>query len=94
MALTLVISYDVSDDRTRTKISNLLRTWGDRVQKSVYVCTVDPHDLPVLRRRLLHLIDPDTDSVCFFRQCRSCRGTAGTLGQASLPADQPVCWTA
>jgi CRISPR-associated protein Cas2 len=94
MALTLVISYDVSDNRTRTKISNMLRTWGDRVQKSVYACTVEPPELPVLRRRLLNLIDGDTDSILFFRQCRACLESVEVLGQASVPGEQPACWTA
>ncbi|MEW6140284.1 MAG: CRISPR-associated endonuclease Cas2, partial [Thermodesulfobacteriota bacterium] len=37
----VVVCYDVVDDRTRTRLAKLMQNYGNRVQKSVFECTVD-----------------------------------------------------
>lgn len=93
MAVTVVIAYDVSQDRRRTKVATTLQRWGDRIQRSVFLCTVQPEDLVEIRRILTRLVDTDTDSVYIFRQCRTCWTTVETIGQGAFE-EPPVCWTA
>ena len=38
MALTYVIAYDISDDRRRSQVAAVLQAYGDRIQRSVFVC--------------------------------------------------------
>jgi CRISPR-associated protein Cas2 len=93
MALTVIIAYDIADNRRRHKLATTLQYWGERVQRSVFVCTISPRDLRTLRRSIVRIIDVDADSVHIFRQCLNCQQERETLGVVDVPADLPDCWT-
>ena len=79
------------DDGDRSKIAALLSTWGDRIQQSVFECTLTPDDLDELHTRVVPLIDVDTDSIHFVPICASCDRDRRLIGQALRP-DPTVCW--
>jgi CRISPR-associated endonuclease Cas2 len=89
MTVTVVITYDVVEDRRRTRIAHTLQAYGQRIQRSVFVCTVDPTALTGLRRQLDRMLDPDTDSIYVFRQCAPCWGAAGLHRQAARQ-EEPI----
>lgn len=89
---TTVIAYDISEDRRRARVAATLQQWGDRIQRSVFVCTVTAEQLGGIELRVHDIIDPDTDSVYFFRQCAVCWGAVRVLGQATVE-DSPTYWT-
>lgn len=91
MAVTVVIAYDISDDRRRSRVSATLQQWGDRIQRSVFLATIEQQTLGDLRRRVADIINPDTDSVYVFRQCSPCWEAVGVLGQATVD-DEPLYW--
>ena len=62
MALTHVIAYDISDDHRRAH-ATVFQAYGDRIQRSVFVATVDPGQLSEARERISQIINPETDSV-------------------------------
>jgi len=62
-SMLTLISYDIVDTKRRTKVMQLLKGYGSRVQRSVFECLLDPTDAAVLDRQLHALIDPSTDSV-------------------------------
>jgi len=69
--LLVVISYDVStkeaEGRRRLhRIAKLCEDFGQRVQNSVFECSVDPKQWTLLRIRLLDEFDPDEDSLRFY----------------------------
>lgn len=92
MALTHIIAYDISDDHRRARIAAILQTYGDRVQRSVFIATVEDTHLSEARRRIAEIINPDTDSIYIFRQCATCWDAVDVLGQATT-AEKPLCWT-
>lgn len=51
-------AYDVSHDRQRTQVANVLSEFGFRLQWSVFEIDIDPEDLPVIRRRIGALLSP------------------------------------
>ena len=91
MALTHVIAYDISDDRRRARVSAVLQAYGDRVQRSVFVCDLEAELLSEVRGRVSEIINPETDSVYVFRQCAACWEAVGVHGQATV-ADEPLYW--
>jgi CRISPR-associated protein Cas2 len=91
MTVTLVITYDVVEDRRRARIAHTLQAHGQRIQRSVFVCTVDPTVVTGLRRQLDRMLDPDTDSIYVFRQCASCWSATGLHGQA-VRQEEPIYW--
>lgn len=62
-----IISYDIVSDKRRTKVMKLLKGYGTRVQYSVFECTLDGPRFTALGRKLLDLIDVNTDSVRCYR---------------------------
>jgi CRISPR-associated protein Cas2 len=91
VALTHVVAYDISEDRRRARVAAVLQAYGDRVQRSVFVCTVESGTLREIRDRIAEIIDPQTDSVYVFRQCAACWEAVGIHGQAVV-GDEPLYW--
>jgi CRISPR-associated protein Cas2 len=63
MALTHVIAYDISEDSRRARVAAVLQAYGDRVQRSVFVCLLEAGVLQEIRDRVSAIINPGTDSV-------------------------------
>jgi CRISPR-associated protein Cas2 len=69
--MMVVISYDVatSDREGRRRLRRVAKAclnYGQRVQKSVFECDVDPAEWAKLRGRLINLIEPKEDSLRFY----------------------------
>lgn len=80
----LVISYDIKNDRRRTKIHDLLKNYGERIQYSVFECELNRKEYQQLRDALDPLIDvEETDSVRFYRLCGECRRKLEHIGGRS-----------
>lgn len=91
MALTHVIAYDISDDHRRARVAAVLQAYGDRVQRSVFVATVEDGMLREARDRISQIINPATDSVYVFRQCAACWEAVGIYGQA-VASQEALYW--
>lgn len=91
MALTLVAAYDIREDDRRARVAAYLQSWGNRVQRSVYLLRVPEDELDEVMARADAMIAPETDGLIFLRQCRSCWEDRHEHGQ--LAADAPdVAW--
>lgn len=62
-----IISYDVVDDRRRTKVFKLLKGYGTHVQYSVFECDLDTEQFARLGQLLKQQIDLHTDSIRCYR---------------------------
>lgn len=89
MAMTVLVAYDISDDGARARCAAMLQAVGDRVQRSVYVCIVNPDELDELRARISALIDPEKDVVNFYRQCIACWEGGVSIGASKSHATEP-----
>ncbi len=66
--MLVLVTYDVNTEdragrRRLRRVARVCLDFGHRVQKSVFECLVGDKELVVLRKRLLDLIDRDTDSL-------------------------------
>jgi hypothetical protein len=82
MALTHVIAYDISEDARRARVAAVLQAHGDRVQRSVFVCTLESDDLRELCDRLSQIINPPPTP------CTS-SASAPPAGTLSASTDRP-----
>ena len=69
--MRVLIVYDVStsDDGGQKRLRRVARAcqdYGQRVQKSVFECTVGPTEWVALRSRLLEVMAPATDCIRFY----------------------------
>ena len=70
--MLILVTYDVNTQdaagrRRLRRVANACRDLGQRVQNSVFECEVDPAQWAGLRARLLDEIEPDKDSLRFYR---------------------------
>jgi CRISPR-associated protein Cas2 len=70
--MLILVTYDVSTktpagERRLRKVALVCQDFGQRVQKSVFECSVDQATYEHLMRRLLECIDKDEDSLRFYR---------------------------
>ncbi len=67
----VLVSYDVSTmdpkgPRRLNRVAKACQDYGQRVQKSVFECIVDPAQWAVLKQRLTDEIDQELDSLRFY----------------------------
>ena len=74
MSITVyVVCYDVSDDRKRDQIAQILLSDGQRVQYSVFeIALRSPAQLNEVCEKLLPLADEQT-RIRLYRLCERCR---------------------
>lgn len=70
--MEILVTYDVATDtaegqRRLRRVAKACEAFGQRVQKSVFECTLSPADLERLKRKLLTIIKDSQDSLRFYR---------------------------
>ncbi|NEQ71325.1 MAG: CRISPR-associated endonuclease Cas2 [Symploca sp. SIO2D2] len=80
----IVISYDISEDKRRTKIHNILKSYGQWMQYSVFECNLSDTEYARLRSRLAKVIKPDQDSIRFYFLCGCCQNKVERIGGEEL----------
>ena len=58
-----LVSYDITDDKRRTKVFRTLNDYGDRAQYSVFFCELSSTELAMLTSLLKQCIKPTEDQV-------------------------------
>ncbi len=67
-----IISYDITNDRKRTKVSKKLEGYGVRMQYSLFECDLKVNDLRKLKKQISSIINCRVDSVMYFPMCERC----------------------
>ncbi len=88
--MLVVVSYDVStvDEggvRRLARVAKACKNFGQRVQFSVFECSVDPAQWAVLRNNLIKEIKPETDSLRFYFLGDECTYRVGLYQSDDLP---------
>ena len=70
--MLMLVTYDVATGdaagrRRLRRVARLCQDFGQRVQYSVFECEVDAAQWAALRARLIDEIDPQSDSLRFYR---------------------------
>ena len=68
----VVVVYDISHDRRRTKLHDTLLNFGTPVQYSVFECILDGERLEKMKAAVMRVIKPRKDRVRFYYLCQSC----------------------
>lgn len=90
-----VISYDIEENRIRTKLSKLLEGYGVRVQYSVFECQMSEKRFQELYERVFRLAEGAEGSIRFYSICKKCEEKIVTIGKpihelAAIEADVVV----
>lgn len=86
----IIISYDIRDNKRRTKIHKILKSYGEWVQYSIFECELTETNYAKLRLRLSKLIKKDdNDNIRFYFMCKCCQNKIERIG-GELPRDNTI----
>jgi len=75
-----LVSYDISDNRTRARLAHLLEGYGQRVQYSVFELWLTEKELDKLRPRLADAVEAE-GTVRLYSLCAACRERVQVWGE-------------
>lgn len=83
--MMVLITYDVSTEseggqKRLRRVAKICKNYGQRVQKSVFECLVDPAQWTSMRQRLIDEIREDDDSLRFYFLGKNWRGRVEHIG--------------
>lgn len=85
----VLVSYDIVDNRIRTRVMKLLKNLGHRVQLSVYECAdIDERRYKRMKAAVEKLIDKNLDSVRYYHLCKGCLQNVEICGWGDQLADE------
>jgi len=79
--MRVVVAYDISVDKKRQKVADLLEMVLPRVQYSVFEGEVPKEVLDKTVKKALRHLDSDTDSLRVYHLCSACAGKVDLYGQ-------------
>jgi CRISPR-associated protein Cas2 len=94
--MMVLVTYDVSTEtpegrRRLRRVAKVCKDFGQRVQKSVFECLIDPAQWALLRHRLIEEIDAETDSLRFYFLGKNWRSRLEHVGvQSSFDQEGPL----
>jgi len=63
MRNTLIVAYDIVDDKRRTKAHKILKGHGDALQYSVFRCDLSPAERVVMQSKLWDVLNLKDDRL-------------------------------
>jgi CRISPR-associated protein Cas2 len=94
--MMVVVSYDVSTSDAEgqgrlRRVAKVCKDYGQRVQFSVFECSLDPAKWAFFRDRLIKQIDPDKDSLRFYFLGANWRRRVEHVGaKKAIDPDEPL----
>ncbi len=85
----ILIAYDISADKRRTKLHNALLNYGTPVQYSVFECLLDKKNEEQMRQAVKRIIRPRKDHVRFYHICRRCLQKFESSGGQEILTEPP-----
>ena len=88
-----IVTYDISNDKRRTKLADLLEGYGVRVNYSVFEIALNE----TKRNKLLYeielkkLINKKYDSLRFYHLCENCLSKSFEIANREDPFEQIHC---
>jgi len=87
--MMVVVTYDVNTETPEGKrrlrnIANVCKDYGLRVQNSVFECVVSPAQEVELKKRLLEIINEDSDSLRLYNLGGNYRSRIEHIGSKNV----------
>lgn len=68
----LLVVYDISSDKRRTRLHDTLLDYGTPVQYSVFECLLEPEQVNKMKEAVERVIRPRKDRVRYYHLCQKC----------------------
>lgn len=77
---TYLVCYDIREPKRLKWMAKIAEEHGARLQKSVFMCRLTPHQTRVFQFLLRQKLDLKQDSVSFYPICVQCEAGATHIG--------------
>jgi CRISPR-associated protein Cas2 len=94
--MMVLVTYDVATadrigQRRLQRVAKTCQNYGQRVQNSVFECSITMEQFARLKNDLVELIEPDTDSLRFYFLGNNWQHRVEHIGAKSVtPIDDPL----
>lgn len=88
--LFVVVAYDISNTRKRTKISKILEQYGVRINRSVFECMFAKDQFEKIKKELKEQVNPKCDVLVFYVLCINCYTKVKRFPEQKVNTDQVV----
>ena len=83
-----LVTYDIENDKIRSKIAKQLKAIGQRVQKSIFECELSKVQLSTLEQKLTELLNTQpesgsTSNIRIYPICMDCHQKSLGVGQVT-----------
>jgi CRISPR-associated protein Cas2 len=86
----VAVSYDIVNNRTRSRLAKIISNFGSRVQKSVFECRIEDQQYLKMKEHIEKEIDHEEDSVRYYFLCAKCSGNIQVSGWGAISEDEDV----
>ena len=82
MGVLVLVIYDITEDKIRTAISNILKDYGCiRVQKSAFLGDLTSNQRDMLIMELIEALQDDSGNIQIYPLCRTCFSWRKIIGE-------------
>ncbi len=89
-SMLYVVSYDIPDDKRRSRVHSALTGFGTWVQYSVFECFLNRKQRLLLEARLLQEIHQREDTIRIYGLCATCKTKVEVLGRGDAPREDTI----
>ncbi len=89
--MLVLVTYDIANDRVRTRLAHKLKDYGKRVQYSVFEADVGEGELVKLHKMLSQVKREADDSIRIYRLCGECKKHIKIWGKGEITEDKKIC---
>jgi CRISPR-associated protein Cas2 len=86
----VLVVYDISNDKRRTRLHNTLLNYGTPVQYSVFECLLDGEELARMKKATTRAIKPSQDQVRYYYLCQECVARTEVTSGVEVLSEPPV----
>ena len=82
-----IVCYDIADDRRRQQLVDVMLDYGNRVEESVFECTLEAQLAAKMTDRIRKVVDTEEDKVLVYGLCEACAQKTLVIGPVERPRD-------
>ncbi len=82
--MLVLVAYDIANQKRLHRVARLMKSFGTRVQRSVFECSLSRTRLESMTSLLNQTINPRYDRVHIYLICQSCQPKFSFLGSEAL----------